>query len=143
MGLVLMASVIGGTTAWAVLGPPPPEQEQLQDQAEPDFPQEVIDGGEVELAIGDSWTVTLESNPTTGFQWALIENSDQTLLQEAGHKYVPYENTDPPLPGVGGKELWTFKALQKGETTITMEYSQLWEGGMKAAKTFVLTVVIK
>jgi len=98
---------------------------------------------EIKLQVGDTLEVALESNPTTGFQWVLVENSDEIASQQVGHVYVPYGNTDPPLPGVGGKELWTFKALQKGETTITMEYSQLWEGGMKAAKTFVLTVVIK
>jgi predicted secreted protein len=65
------------------------------------------------------------------------------VLQEAGHKYVPYENTDPPLPGVGGKELWGFRTLMEGKSTISMEYSQPWEGGEQAAETFVMTVVVR
>ncbi|MCD6567992.1 MAG: protease inhibitor I42 family protein [Dehalococcoidia bacterium] len=51
------------------------------------------------------------------------------------------ENTD--MVGAPGKEVWTFEALEKGSSTISMEYSQPWEGGEKAAQTFSLTVVVK
>ena len=130
LGLLLIAVIVGVTVASAGGG----------DVTNVDASYA---GQEVEVAVGESLVLALESNQTTGFQWALVENSDQTALQHAGHKYVPYENTDPPLPGVGGKELWTFKALKKGTSTISMEYSQLWEGGEKAAETFVLTVLVR
>jgi len=45
--------------------------------------------------------------------------------------------------GAGGEEVWTFKALKAGTSKISMEYSQSWEGGMKAAETFALTVVVR
>ncbi len=130
LGLLLIAVIVGVTVASAGGG----------DVTNVDASYA---GQEVEVAVGESLVLALESNRTTGFQWALVENSDQTALQHAGHKYVPYENTDPPLPGVGGKELWTFKALKKGTSTISMEYSQPWEGGEKAAETFVLTVLVR
>jgi len=47
------------------------------------------------------------------------------------------------LPGTPGEEVCTFKALKKGETTISMEYSRPWEGSEKTTWTFVLTVVVK
>ncbi len=100
-------------------------------------------GKEVEIVAGGSLTVTLESNPTTGFQWVLVDNSDETALQQVGHEYVAYDNTDPPLPGVGGIELWSFKTLMEGKSIISMEYSQPWEGGEQAAETFVMTVVVR
>ena len=130
LGLLLIAVIVGVTVASAGGG----------DVTNVDASYA---GQEVEVAVGESLVLALESNRTTGFQWALVENSDQTTLQHAGHKYVPYENTDPPLPGVGGKELWTFKALKKGKSTISMEYSQPWEGGEKAAETFVMTVLVR
>jgi len=130
LGLLLVAVIVGVTVASAGGG----------DVTNVDASYA---GQEVEVTAGESLVLALESNPTTGFQWVLVENSDQTALQHAGHKYVPYENTDPPLPGVGGKELWTFKALKKGTSTISMEYSQPWEGGEKAAETFVLTVLVR
>ena len=52
------------------------------------------------------------------------------------------EAGETPMVGAGGVENWTFKALAKGETTISMEYSRPWEGGEKAAQTFELTVVV-
>ena len=96
----------------------------------------------LEVPAGSSITVTLWSNQTTGFKWseaAII--ADQSLIQQIEHKYVPPE--DKELVGASGKEVWTFKALKKGTTTVSMEYSQPWEGGEKDAYGFFLTVVVK
>lgn len=99
-------------------------------------------GSTIEMAVGETLTVTLESNPTTGFSWALTSNSDETVLQEVDHEYVADAAAETPLMGAGGVENWTFKALAKGEATISMEYSQPWEGGEKAVQTFTLTVTV-
>ena len=99
------------------------------------------DGKEVEIAVGGSLTVTLESNPTTGFEWELTEIADQTVLAEAGHEFKA-PGAGAPV-GTGGEEVWTFKALKEGTTELSMEYSKPWEGGEKAAKTFNLTVLVK
>ena len=100
---------------------------------------------ETEIAVGGTLTVTLESNPTTGFTWELTELSDQTVLALIEIKYEPGEEAkqEPSLSGAGGTEIWSFEALKKGEATISMEYSQPWEGGMKTAKIFEITVIVK
>src|SRR4030042_2441607 len=49
---------------------------------------------EVEVAVGDSFTVTLCSNPTTGFEWESAKIGDQTVLQLLDQKFVPPEETD-------------------------------------------------
>jgi inhibitor of cysteine peptidase len=54
----------------------------------------------------------------------------------------PEENETPPPPGTAGQEVWTFKAFKTGKSTISIEYSRPWEGGEKAAWTFVLTVLV-
>lgn len=85
--------------------------------------------------------MTLCSNPTTGFQWSeSAKISDQTMLRQAAHKFVPPEGD---VPGAAGQEVWTFKAPKKGTATLSMEYSRLWEGGEKGEWTFKLTVVVK
>ncbi len=110
-------------------------------------PQEVsvdasYSGKQVELGVGGSLIVTLESNPgSTGFQWELTKISDETVLQKVDQKYEPPE--EGSAVGAPGKEIWTFKGLKKGQSSISMEYSQPWEGGTKAAQTFELTVVVK
>jgi len=96
---------------------------------------------ETEIAVGDSLTVTLESNATTGFQWELAEISDQTVLAEVGHEYQAPEAG--AAVGAGGQEVWTFKALKKGKSTISMQYLRPWEEDVEPAQTFALTVVVK
>ena len=99
----------------------------------------------MEVAVGDSFTVTLCSNPSIGLRWAeLAEISDQTVVEQVDHKYVaPSEKRGPPPPGTPGEEVWAFKALKEGKSAISLEYDQPWEGGTKADWTFVLTVAVK
>ena len=100
--------------------------------------------GTVEVQAGETFTVTLCSNPTTGFLWSeTAQISDQTVLEQVDHKFVSPESEPPPPPGTPGQEVWTFKALKKGTSTVSMEYSRPWEGGEKGEWTFVLTVVVK
>jgi len=111
-----------------------------------DFMEQKDISQEVEVAVDGSLTVTLGSNPTTGFRWSeSAEISDQNVLQQTGHEFIAPEGEgdEPPAPGTSGKEVWTFKALKKGTTEVSMEYSRPWEGGEKAEWTFVLTVVVK
>ena len=96
---------------------------------------------EVQVNAGDSVNVTLCSNPSTGSSWSeSAKISDQTVLQQTDHKFIAPE-AKPPLVGAPGKEVWTFKTLKPGKSTVSVEYGQPWQGGQKAAWTFVLTVV--
>jgi inhibitor of cysteine peptidase len=97
-------------------------------------------GKEVEIVAGGSLTVTLESNPTTGFQWELAGISDEAVLELVDQEFVAPETA---LVGAGGKELWTFKALNEGVSEISMEYRRPWEQDVQPAETFILTVVVK
>ncbi len=109
-----------------------------------DFYKQAAISKEVEITVGDSFTVTLCSNPTTGFQWSeTAQISDQTLLQQTDHQLVMPGPEPPPPPGTPGQEVWTFKALKEGKSTISMEYSRPWEGGEKGEWTFFLTVTVK
>ena len=99
---------------------------------------------EVGIPAGSSLTVTLCSNPTTGFQWSeSAQISDQTVLEQVDHKFVSPQSEPPPPPGTPGQEVWTFRALKEGKSTTSMEYSRPWEGGEKGTWTFTLTVTVK
>jgi inhibitor of cysteine peptidase len=97
-------------------------------------------GGEVELSIGQSLVVTLDSNASTGYSWTQPQISDDSVLSATGNQTIAPQTT---LVGAPGKEGWTFKALKKGTSTISMEYKRPWETGTPAAETFNLTVVVK
>jgi len=103
-------------------------------------------GKEVKVAAGGSLQVILESNQTTGFQWELTSISAPTVLEKVDQKFItmPPDATKDgsPLVGAPGAEVWTFTALQKGNSTISMGYSRPWES-VPPVKTFVLTVSVK
>ena len=97
-----------------------------------------------EIQAGGVLTVTLCSNPTTGFQWAEeAQISDTGVLKQVDHEFIGPESEPPPPPGTPGQEVWTFEALEKGTTTVSMEYGRPWEGGEKGEWTFNLTVVVR
>jgi len=122
---------------------PAPKQASVEASCD-DFYEHQHISQEVEVAVDGSLTVTLCSNPTTGFQWSeSAQISDQTVLEQVDHKFVSPESEPPPPPGTPGQEIWTFKALKKGTTEVSLEYSRPWEGGEKATWTFVLTVTVK
>jgi len=96
---------------------------------------------EIELVYPESLMVSLASNPSTGYAWS--ENaiiSDTTVLSQTEHNVVAPANS---MPGSPGKEAWTFKPVKKGTATITLSYSQPWEGGAKNEWTFDLKVTVK
>ena len=99
-------------------------------------------GKEVTLAAGDMLTVTLESNITTGYSWNENANiGDKTVMQQTDHKYQPPATA---IPGAGGKEVWTFKALEAGKSTLSLEYRRPFEPNTTApAKTFTLTLTVQ
>ena len=96
---------------------------------------------QVEVVVGGTLKVTMGSNPSTGFSWT--EQSqivDGNILEQTDHEFI---SPDTDIPGAAGKDVWTFKALTKGATTISMEYSRPWEGGEKGEWTFELTVDVQ
>ena len=56
-------------------------------------------------------------------------------------EYKPPEAKN--IVGGAGKEIWTFKALKKGATEVSMQYGRPWEGGEKEEWTFTVTVTVK
>ncbi len=97
-------------------------------------------GKSVTLSVGDILAVKLASNASTGFDWEKVRLSDDTVIQKVSNQYNPPASS---LPGAGGIEIWKFKALKKGTSAVFMEYSQPWAGGIKGAKTFSITVLVR
>ena len=123
---------------------PTPKQVSV-DVSWDDFMKEQHFSQEVEVAVDGSLTIALYSCPSEGRQWSeTAAISDQTVLREVDHKYEPPPKPiGDPVPGAPGKEVWTFKPLKKGTSTISMEYTHYWDGEEEPMLTFVLTVVVK
>lgn len=73
--------------------------------------------------VGNNFKIELKSNATTGYQWRLAKPVDDKIQFLSSDYIAPNTN----LMGAGGKEIWTFKAVKKGETKICFEYARPWE----------------
>lgn len=78
----------------------------------------------IKVEKGSSFTIVLDSNPTTGYQWQFTQAVDEKVITLTKTEYV---KADPSVIGSGGQEKWTFKAEEIGETTISLQYVRPWE----------------
>lgn len=98
----------------------------------------------VEVAVGASFEVHMDSNPTTGFAWRIREPLDPHLVAgpkryEGAPKAAPGE---PQMVGRGGVEYFSFTGVSAGEATLVLEYVRSWE--KRPADTFrTWQVVVK
>lgn len=94
----------------------------------------------VAARAGDQFTITLDSNHTTGYGWQLSGKPNAKIVQSLKNAY---NEPAQPMPGRGGTETWTFKAVGKGTTSITLVYVRPWEKNVAPAKTQKLSVTVQ
>jgi inhibitor of cysteine peptidase len=122
--LVLMLGLLCGTTAVSAGA----GESTFKDPSKP-----------VSVKNGDSFTIEMPSNQTTGFAWALADSYDAKILAKDRNDYKAPSGT----PGAGGVELWKFHALSKGSTKLSFAYRKPWEKNVKPAKIMEFTVTVK
>lgn len=93
---------------------------------------------EIKLRPGQSFCLSLDSNPTTGYTWMLSGKYDQQTLSCTGQTYIA-QDSKPNIVGQGGRQLFRFKALQEGTTELHLNYARPWESVMPQ-KTFQLKI---
>lgn len=74
--------------------------------------------------VGDTVTIGLVSNRTTGYSWRIKEPYKKDILQLVNSEFVPGA---AGLAGSGGKEVWNFKATAEGVTPLVFIYKRPWE----------------
>ena len=95
-------------------------------------------GQQIELAVGQQLSVSLESNPTTGFRWEALE-LDQAVLRQEGE---PTFKAESDLLGAAGTETLSFEALRPGQAVLQLVYRRSWETGVPPLETFECKVVV-
>ena len=79
----------------------------------------------VRLAVGKTYSLDLDSNPSTGYHWKLTSPTNQVVVQVAS-TYEPMAHAEG-MVGSGGSEHWTFKAVAKGRAQVGLKYARPWE----------------
>lgn len=100
-------------------------------------------GGEISLSVGQTLRIELESVPTAGMSWQIVEKPD--FLEQAGDNTRPTNPALQTLPGfVGGNHYQSFdlKAVSEGTGVIKMTEGRPWETEVEPTDTFELTVTV-
>jgi inhibitor of cysteine peptidase len=101
---------------------------------------EISDPGKsIEVAAGSEFKIIIESNPSTGYQWKMMNELDESILQFVS---MDYRADEPVMPGSGGADVWIFKAIAAGETKIVLGHYPPGQGE-PAAQEITFTVIVK
>ena len=95
-------------------------------------------GRVVTVKVGDSISVQLPENPTTGYAWAL-DSIDPKLLEARAPAYHPAGAG----PGTGGVKTWALSARAAGRTRLELKRWRHWEGDKSIVERFAVTLDIK
>lgn len=99
---------------------------------------EAMNGQTVKVKVGDTISLQIAGNITTGYSWQVAE-IDTTILQQVGD---PDYKTDSSLTGAGGMYTFKFKAVYGGTTTLKLNYLRTYETNTAPIKTYDLTVEV-
>jgi inhibitor of cysteine peptidase len=97
-------------------------------------------GRQITLQPGEVMTVTLNSNPTTGYGWQVLKIDNEILIQDGDSEYKQSENSEGVV-GAGGTETFRFEAVDSGETTLELGYMRPWEDTPPIETYSVLVIV--
>jgi inhibitor of cysteine peptidase len=96
-------------------------------------------GSTKSLAVGQELIVTLASNQTTGYRWA-VDGVVPPQLKQIGE---PSYSSESALVGAGGQEVWAFRGAQPGLGVVRLKYWRSFEPTAEPAETFAVTVNVK
>lgn len=145
LGLAIVLGIVAGTVA-ACANNPGASTEVVVTAADSGDRVKVPESGIIELRLG--------SNPSTGYGWEITEIDRDKLEQIGAPRFedrshgsdsrsgADKKSGETGLVGAPKVEVWRFKALQKSESKLALEYKRPWETDEPAAETFEVTVLI-
>jgi len=109
--ILLASCATSSTTPTPTL---PPTAETPNPLPEPSDPTQLIT-----VKAGETFELVLPSNPSTGYGWDIIPELDESIIQFVEQDY---SSEQPVIPGSGGVDVWTFRAVSAGDTTVVLGY---------------------
>ncbi|MBK5301438.1 MULTISPECIES: protease inhibitor I42 family protein [Gammaproteobacteria] len=94
----------------------------------------------VQLNNGQNLILTLPSNPTTGYRWAIQDSAGGVLRALSPEVYSNPE--DAGIVGSAGISTWRFQAFASGTGRLRLTYSLPWAPEVPAVKTFDCAIAV-
>jgi len=100
----------------------------------------------IEVQIGQSLSIALAANATTGYLWLLSQPPDPAVVQVQQAEYhaaaLASSAGGSPIVGQGGISCWTFLAMGPGETTAGFEYRRPFALDQPAAGSASFAIIV-
>jgi inhibitor of cysteine peptidase len=120
----------------------PSEEGDAEDELRSLSVTDADNGKTVTITKGQGLLLKLQSNPTTGYKWA-VSSTDRTFGYPSSETFL--KNSDGAV-GSGGIQRfkWTTNSPldMVGSHKVTLEYKRSWETNVAPAKTFTFTVKV-
>jgi len=98
-------------------------------------------GKTVTLKAGQSLTLRLNQNPTTGYRW-IIPTFDAQLIRLTDDRFESTAANKPMMMGAGGQRILILQASRPGTIQLNLENKRSWDLESPSAESFDLTVQI-
>ena len=95
----------------------------------------------VRAAVGNLVRITLESNPSTGYNWEL-RDFDYGVAEFSSSDLVARQTDGNVLFGAPGDTVITIQAVKPGTQDITLVYRRQWEPPDQIAETFAFKLEV-
>jgi inhibitor of cysteine peptidase len=96
---------------------------------------------DIEVFLNNEFTISLNSNPSTGYSWQWINNATTEVGKVVGEEFVASNNSN--LVGSAGVQKFKFKALKRGRQIFIFHYIRPWEKGAQPAEKSAFEVEVK
>jgi inhibitor of cysteine peptidase len=102
-------------------------------------------GKSFDVKVGDTISVVLEGNATTGYMWqsAMPEQASPLLTLNNGEGTYTQDSVPSGVVGSGGKYTFIFTAVAAGQVQLELKYWRPFEPQSEPLETFSVTLNIK
>ena len=94
----------------------------------------------LQLKTGQNLILTLPSNPTTGYRWAIQDSAGGVLRSLGPEVYTSSDNGQ--LLGSGGQSTWRFQVFAPGSGRLRLTSQQPWEPEAEPAQVFDCPITV-
>lgn len=99
--------------------------------------------GETALSVGQTLSISLGSNSTTGYQWSVSDFDEAILTPQEPFGQEMVDDHAPGMVGVGGATRWRFTAARPGTVILRFGYSRPWLTDAPPAETAIYRIVVR
>ncbi len=98
----------------------------------------------ITAVTGQTFTIKLQQNTTTGYSWSYKADPQLKFIKEAEVSPIPASTNekDAPIVAAPNDKVWTFKATKPGTYKVTFQYTRAWEKDAKPIETVVYTIKV-